>query len=86
METGMERLLLCWDDLDDLVGAIGLYAERIRRLLMLVLGTIAFVAATGGCFVLALVEPPLAMAAVTLAFVTMMYRSVTSMRLKRSTS
>jgi hypothetical protein len=53
---------------------------------MLVLGTIAFVAATGGCFVLALVEPPLAMAAVTLTFVTMMYRSVTSMRLKRSTS
>jgi hypothetical protein len=53
---------------------------------MLVLGTIAFLAAAGGCIVLALVEPPLAMAAVTLTFVTMMYRSVTSMRLKRSTS
>ncbi len=80
----MERLLLYWDDLDDYVGAIGLYAERIRRLALFVIGTLAFLAIVGGCILLALVEPPLAMAAVTLTFVTMMYRSVTTLRLKRS--
>jgi len=48
------------------------------------IGTLAFLATVGGCILLALVEPPLAMAAVTLTFVTMMYRSVTSLRLKRS--
>ena len=79
----MERLLLYWDDLDDIVGIIGLYAERIRRLLLFALGTLAFLGTAGGCIVLALVEPPLAMAAVTLTLVTMMYRSVTSPHFKR---
>lgn len=80
----MERFLLYWDDLDDLVGTIGLFAERIRRVFLFALGTLLFFAALAGAVLLAIVEPPLAMAAVTLAFVTLMYRSVTHPRFRRT--
>jgi hypothetical protein len=77
----MERLLLCLDDLDDLVCALGFFGEHLRRILLFALATTAVVVAVAGCVLLAIVEPPLAMAAATLLFVTMMYRSVTSPRL-----
>ena len=80
----MERFLLYWDDLDDLMGTMGLFAERIRRIVMFALGTLLFIAALAGAIALALVEPPLAMAAVTLVFVTLMYRSVTHPRFRRT--
>ena len=74
----MERVLQYWDDLDDLVGTIGLVAERIRRLVLFILYT-AFVATLQlGGILLALAEPPLALAIVTILFVTLLYRSATN--------
>ena len=82
----MERLLLYWDDLDDLVGAVGLYAEQIRRFVLFTIATLVFLALVSGCILLAIVEPPLAMAAVTLFLVTLMYRSVTTSRFGRTSA
>lgn len=74
----MEKLLQYWDDLDDLLGAIGLVAERIRRLfLFIVYATFVGVLQLAG-IVIALATPPLALAIATILFVTLMYRSVTT--------
>lgn len=74
----MEKVLQYLDDLDDLFGAIGLIAERLRNVLwlatLLLLGGIA----AYGAVVLALAEPPLALAMAVMLFVILMYRSVTS--------
>lgn len=65
------------DDLDDLVGAIGLVGERIRNFLLatslLAMSLLAQIAAV----LLALRHPPLAMATAMLLFVTLLYRAVT---------
>lgn len=82
----MERLLLYWDDLDDLIGAVGLYAEQIRRFVLFTVAALVFIAFVSGCILLALVEPPLAMAAVTLLLVMLMYRSVTTSRFGRTSA
>lgn len=73
----MERILLYWDDLDDLVGTLGLIAERIRRILILAFAVLAFVLLLGSGMWAAFAEPPLALAIATLLGVTLMYRSVT---------
>jgi hypothetical protein len=73
----LERILQWLDDLDDLYGAAGLVAERVRRLTwkiarLLLLLTVAT------CGVLAaLREPPLGLAFAILLFVFLLYRSVT---------
>jgi hypothetical protein len=82
----MERFLLYWDDVDDLIGAVGLYAEQIRRVFLFTIATLVFLALVSGCILLALVEPPLAMAAVTLLLVMLMYRSVTTSRFGRTSA
>ncbi len=82
----MERLLLYWDDLDDLVGVIGLYGERIRRALLFIATMLLFVAAVTASIVLALIEPPLAMAGATLFLVMLMYRSVTTSRFSKTSA
>ena len=82
----MERFLLCWDDIDDLIGIVGLYAERIRRFVVFTIAALVSIAVVSGCILLALVEPPLAMAAITLLLVTLMYRSVTSSRFGRTSA
>ena len=73
----MERVLQYLDDLDDLFGAVGLIAERLRNVLWLAtflsLGGIA----ACGAVILALTEPPLALAMAVMLFVILMYRSVT---------
>ena len=73
----MERLLLWLDDLDDLFGAAGLLAERMRRVLVVFarLFVLLLVAACGICA--ALTEPPLGLAIAILLFVFLLYRSVT---------
>lgn len=74
----MEILLQYLDDIDDLVGSIGLLSERLR-LLALALGALAanlLVALAAMWF--ALVHPPLALATGTMLFVTLLYRSVTA--------
>lgn len=73
----MERLLQYLDDLDDLYAAIGLLAERIRSALWLLFSAVViFVVVTAG-ILLALAEPPLALATAIMLFVTLLYRSVT---------
>ena len=73
----MERFVQYLDDLDDLFGAIGLLAERLRKLALLTALTIILASAAGGSVLLALAEPPLALALAILLFVTLLYRSVT---------
>ena len=73
----MERLLQYLDDLDDLFAAIGLLAERIRRVLWLTFVSVVALVVEAGGILLALEEPPLALATAILLFVTLLYRSVT---------
>ncbi len=74
----MEKLLQYWDNLDDLIGAIGLVAERIRRLVLFGVYTTFVGASQLAGIVLALATPPLALAVATILFVTLLYRSVTT--------
>lgn len=76
----MERVLQIWDDIDDLVGAFFLYSERIRRIFVFAGYTLAVVSLQIGGIVLALVQPPLALAAATILSVLLMYHSVTQPR------
>ena len=71
-------MLRYWDDLDDLFGILGLYAERIRRAALFALSTCPFIALLAAGILLALAKPPLALAAVTLLVVALMYRTITS--------
>ena len=64
------------DDLDDLVGILGLIAEGIRGVLF-PLAFIILTAAAPGAMVLAAAEPPLALAMAVLLFVFLLNRSVT---------
>ncbi|MDH3615256.1 MAG: hypothetical protein OEQ90_02170 [Gammaproteobacteria bacterium] len=74
----MERLLQCMDDFDDLMGAIGLVYERLRRLLLTMLALIIGLASLVSGVLLALVHPRIALATCLLLFVTLLYRVVTS--------
>lgn len=74
----MERIAQFLDDLDDLVAAIGLVSERIRRFVQLLLSACLGLALQVGGVVLALAHPPLALAAALLMFVTLLYRAVTA--------
>ena len=74
----MERLLQYWDDLDDLVGALYLCYERIRRIVLFTLYTLLAAVSQIAVVLLALEQPPLALAAATILLVTLMYRSVTA--------
>ena len=73
----MERLLQYLDDLDDLYGAFGLLAERLRGFVWRA-GLFLGFAVTGISGVLiALSEPPLGLAVAMLLFIWLMYRAVT---------
>ena len=74
----MERLMQYWDDLDDFAGALGLVMEKMRSLLLFALTLLMFAALLLGGVWLALTKPPLALAAVILLLVTLMYRTVTN--------
>lgn len=74
----MERIAQLFDDLDDLVAAIGLVSERIRRFVQLLLSACVGLGFQAGGIVLALAHPPLALAAALLMFVTLLYRAVTA--------
>ena len=73
----MERLMQYLDDLEDLIYAVALVMERIRKavffgVLLLVSFTLQFLG-----ILLALSRPPLALAVVSLTVVGMLYRGVT---------
>ncbi len=72
----MECFLQYWDDLDDLIGAIRLKAEQIRRTLFFVLGVLLFGAGMTGGVLLALSDPPLALAVVTLLVIWLLNLSL----------
>ena len=74
----MERLAQYWDDMDDLVGAFALISEKLRTLGLALLFIAAGVALHVGGVWLALIHPPLASAAGTVLFVTLLYRLATS--------
>jgi len=80
----MERMLQYLDDLDDAYAMIGLTLERLRRFLFgLFSYLILSIAAVAGIW-LAMMHPPLALAASTLLFVLLLYRSATSPAVSRS--
>lgn len=71
----MECLLQYLDDLDDFVGMLALAAERIRQFVRaVVLVSLALCVEVFGIF-LALTQPPLALAAVSLVSVGLLYRA-----------
>ena len=74
----MERFLQYLDDIDDLLGVLGLLYERIR-IFALTLGVLmlALCVAVGAMW-LALAHPPVSLAIGTLLFVALLYRTVTS--------
>lgn len=73
----MERVLQYLDDLDDLVGAFGLLAEKIRQIAVFAALACAVLFVQVGVILLALVEPPLALATALLLFVRLLYRFAT---------
>ena len=73
----MERILQWLDDLDDLFGAVGLLAERLRRLAVTLTRLIVLLAVAVCGVLAALAEPPLGLAVAILLFVYLLYRSVT---------
>ena len=73
----MERILQWLDDLDDLLGTVGLLAERLRRAL-LSFARLLILLSVAACGILAaLREPPLGLAVAILLFVFLLYRGVT---------
>ena len=72
----MERFLQYWDNLDDLIGALRLKAEGIRRTVLFVLGVLLFGAGMTGGVLLALADPPLALAVATLLAIWLMNLSL----------
>ncbi len=76
----MERLAQLLDDLDDLVSTILLLSERIRRYLLRVLMSMLALALVIGGILLALAQPPLALAFAVVLFVSLLYRTVTTAR------
>lgn len=74
----MERLLQYMDDIDDLIGTIGLVYEQLRRILVTMTTLVVFVVSIGSGVQLAAWHPPIALATCLLLFVTLLYRSVTA--------
>lgn len=66
------------DELDDLIGVIGLMAERIRNTFIALAAVGIALAIEFGGILLAFRHPPLALATAMLLFVILLYRSVTA--------
>jgi hypothetical protein len=73
----LERILQWLDDLDDLFGAVGLLAERLRRLAIKLARLFVLLTVVSCGVFAALTEPPLGLAVAILLFVFLLYRSVT---------
>ena len=73
----MERVLQYLDDLDDIYGAIGLLAERLRNLAWLTGVFLLLLISITASVLLALAEPPFALATAIILFTTLLYRAVT---------
>ena len=73
----MERFLQYLDELDDLYGAIGLVAERIRHIVWFVGFVFLLLVTEAAGIMLTLWEPPLGLATAIILFTALMYRAVT---------
>ena len=71
----MECIVQYLDDLEDLLFAGALLAERARRVLRAFFIGLLVLAMLSGAVLLALVKPPLAIAAASLLTVAMLYRA-----------
>ena len=74
----MECFLQYLDDIDDMVGALALIYENIRRILLGLCAALLSLTLIASGIWLALLHPPLALATCILLFVTLLYRTVTS--------
>ena len=74
----MERLAQYLDDLEDLYYAVALLMEKIRRGLQTCAVIAASLVVQIGCIMLALSQPPLALAVVCLTIVGLLYRGATA--------
>jgi len=74
----MERFMQYWDDLDDLLGMIGLVSERIRNMLSVTAFLLMALVAQIGGVLLALWHPPLASAAAAMLAFLLLYHLATS--------
>lgn len=72
----MERLLQYMDDFEDLVFAVALQGENIRQMLKFTFFIITAVTVQTLCIFLAVVSPPLAVAAASILVVGMLYWGV----------
>jgi hypothetical protein len=80
----MECLLQYLDDLDDFVGILALAAERMRQFVRTaILVSVTLCVQLFGIF-LALTQPPLALAAVSLLSVGLLYRAAVNNPVNRS--
>ncbi len=66
------------DDLDDIIGMMGLIFEKARRVTLTLLSYLAVSMVAIAGISIALLHQPMAMATSILLFVTLLYRSVTS--------
>jgi len=67
-----------WDDLDDVVGMIGLLSERIRNLFSIALFLLLALVLQVGGVLLALRHPPLASATAAILAFLLLYHLATS--------
>ena len=74
----MERMLQYLDDIDDLIGALGLVYERVRRLFLKIVSLLTSLSMIALSVLLALESPMLALATGLLLSLMLLYRSVTS--------
>lgn len=74
----MERMLQYLDDIDDLLGAVGLVYERLRSLFLRLVSLLASLSMVALSVVLALESPTLALATGLLLSLMLLYRIVSS--------
>jgi hypothetical protein len=71
----MERIAQYLDDLEDIVYAVALVGERLRRVLQRIITGCVALCTLAFAFLLALSQPPLALALVAILMVTALYRA-----------
>lgn len=74
----MERMLQYLDDIDDLVGAVGLAYERLRSLFLKLVSLLASLSIVALSVVLALESPALALVVCLLLSLMLLYRTMSS--------
>lgn len=72
----MECLIQYLDDLEDFVYSLALAAERIRRAIRALMVLFVSISLSALTVLLALAQPPLGLAIVSLLCVTLLYRAV----------